>query len=975
MARKPNLRLSQRPSRSVVDRVCPGAAALTAALLLATPALAQYGQIEGAVTDTTGAVIPGATVTAINEDTGVSRSAVTDAAGNYRLPALLPGPYTLRAELGGFQTVETTGVILTIQQTIILDQQLALAQVEETVTVTGAAPLLDTRRSDISTSVSDLQIQDLPVASRRWVDLALLTPGTSQDAIRGYYYRGNVNMGAGGRYYANAFIVDGVNNTWAEMGEARQNFPMDAIGEFQVTTSNFKAEYGLATGGLMTVATKSGTNDFAGSAFWFFRDKALTELTHQQKEFQKNDPSFEKPEYRRHQFGGSFGGPIVEDRTHFFFAYERTNEELFYDIDTRGVFPEFDGTFPKDEWRYMWLGRLNHQINDDHQIWLRVAWENEYRPNLNARGITTEGFDFAVPRNAEVFGITSVTSANTLNEFRFQRAFSKYEVSPAFSHGSFDAGDFSAERLALCDQNIRRPDLRTGSCNDQMGPETRWQFKDDFTWFTPGMGGDNQVKIGVDYNYIEFKADILNNYSGTFTFDTNEPFDPNNPETHPIQYTQSNPRFDDVPVHHFSVYAQDDWSSNRLTLNLGLRYDLQVGTFNEDIRDVQFPLPVPWHEGAGSRGDTNNIGPRVGFVYDLSADNTGRTTVKGGYGKFFENIRTLTNFGERWWHQASTIIINNPDFLDPLGGRSREEYLSTAPPNITILDNDYEQPYAHHFNLGLAHQLRNDMALSLDLTRVATRADAMRNVNINYPVNDVRPWPQFNRVNASYSFLDHDYQAFYAKFEKRYADGWQFLVSYTLAKTETTGLWTRNTDPSGWESGFPGYTKVTYPGGTDRRHRLVSSAIVVLPWDIRVSTIMDYRSPLAVLVTSGTNINGDGYSGDLAPGFNASNAYGCRNLDLGLASAYRQDNGLAAASGFACSNFLNFDFRASKNFYLGGAHGIEAVFQVLNAFDRANFGTANGNLRSGAFGDNEGSLAGNINAPSRQIEFALRYSF
>ena len=282
-------------------------------------------------------------------------------------------------------------------------------------------------------------------------------------------------------------------------------------------------------------------------------------------------------------------------------------------------------------------------------------------------------------------------------------------------------------------------------------------------------------------------------------------------------------------------------------------------------------------------------------MYDLSGDNTGRTTVKGGYGKFFENIRTLTNFGERWWHQGQSIIIDNPDFLDPLGGRSREEYLSSAPPNITVLDNDYEQPYAHHLNLGVAHQFRDDMALSLDLTRVATRADAQRNVNINYPVDGVRPWAQFNRVNTSYSFLDHDYQAFYAKFEKRYADGWQFLVSYTLAKTETTELWTRGTEPSGWESDFPGYTRVTHPGGTDRRHRLVSSAILVLPGDIRVSTILDYRSPLAVLVTSGTNLNGDGYSGDLAPGFNAGNSYGCRNLDLGpgqrLPPVHRPDSG------------------------------------------------------------------------------------
>ena len=960
----------REPRRRVGARVCPWAAALAAALFLAAPALAQYGQIEGTVVDATGAVLPGATVTAANEETGVARSSVAGADGGYRLPALLPGPYTVTAELSGFSTVATTGVILTIQQTIIMNMELALAQVEETVTVTGAAPLLDTRRSDVSTAVSDLQIQDLPVASRRWVDLALLTPGTSQDAIRGFYYRGNVNMGAGGRYYANAFIVDGVNNTWAEMGEARQNFPMDAIGEFKITTSNFKAEYGLATGGLMTVATKTGTNDFAGSAFVFFRDKALTALTYQDREAGR-----ENPDYRRYQWGGSLGGPIVEDRTHFFFAFERTDEELFYTIDTGGAFPGFDGTFPKDEWRYMWLGRVNHQLNDDHSVWLRVAWENEYRPNLNARGITVDGFDFAVPRNAEVLGVTSVLGENSLNEFRFQRAFSKYEVSPAFTHGSWDPGDFNAERLADCEVNIRRPDLRTGSCNDQMGPETRWQFKNDFTLFQPGIGGDHQMKIGVDYNWIDFKADSLGNYAGRFTFETNDPFDPNDPDTYPAQYTQSQPRYDRVPVHHFSVYAQDDLTSDRLTVNLGLRYDLQVGTFNEDIRDIQFPLAIPFHEGADARGDTDNWGPRIGFVYDLSGDGTGRTTVKGGYGKFFENIRTLTNFGERWWHVSQTIVINDPPYPDPLGGRSREEFLSSAAPNITVLDNNYENPYAHHFNLGLAHQLRDDMALSLDLTRVQTRADAQRNINVNYAIDGVRPWPQFRRVAASYSLQDHDYQAFYAKFEKRYADGWQFLVSYTLAKSDTTELWTRNTEPSGWDSSFPGYTRVTHPGGTDRRHRLVTSGILVLPGDIRVSTILDYRSPLPVLVTSGRNLNGDDFGGDLAPGFSAANSYGCRDLDLGLANSYRQSIGRDPVNSFNCSEFLNVDFRASKTFYIGGDYGVEAVFQVLNAFDRANFDVPLGNLSADNFGNNENSLAANINAPSLQMEFALRFSF
>ena len=151
----------------------------------------------------------------------------------------------------------------------------------------------------------------------------------------------------------------------------------------------------------------------------------------------------------------------------------------------------------------------------------------------------------------------------------------------------------NAERLALCEQDIRRPTLRMGSCNDQMGPETRWQFKDDFTWFTQGMGGDHQVKFGVDYNWIDFAADSVGNFAGQFRFATDEPFDPDNPETHPIQYSQTQPRYDRVPVHHFSIYTQDDWTSERLTLNLGLRYDIQVGTFNEDIPGHPVPAAYP----------------------------------------------------------------------------------------------------------------------------------------------------------------------------------------------------------------------------------------------------------------------------------------------------------------------------------------------------------------------------------------------
>ncbi len=209
-----------------------GLLAIVIGILLAPSAFAQNAQITGSVKDSSGAIIPGATVTARNVDTGLTRTAVTDGSGEYRLPSLPPGRYSVATELSGFSTETRPDIVLIIDQTAILNFALKPAAIAETVTVTGDSPIVDVTRSDVSTSVSTQQIQDLPVASRRWIDLAMLTPGTSQDNIRGQFYRGNVNVGAGGREYSNGFVVDGVNNTWAEMGEPRQNFAMDAIQEF-----------------------------------------------------------------------------------------------------------------------------------------------------------------------------------------------------------------------------------------------------------------------------------------------------------------------------------------------------------------------------------------------------------------------------------------------------------------------------------------------------------------------------------------------------------------------------------------------------------------------------------------------------------------------------------------------------------------------------------------------------------------------
>ena len=953
-------------------------AVLAAVGIFGGTAYAQNAQITGTLKDQSGGVLPGVTVTAKNEATGLARTAVTEGDGSYRLPALPPGSYTISAELSGFNTETRPELVLVIDQTAIIDFTMKPAALSETVTVAAEAPIVDTTKSDVSTSVSTQQIQDLPVASRRWIDLAMLTPGTSQDNIRGFFYRGNVNIGAGTREYSNGFVVDGVNNTWAEMGEPRQNFAMDAIQEFKVSTSNYKAEYGLATGGLLTVVTKSGTNQLHGSGLLFFRDASITG-----KEFFQTD----KPDYRRYQYGGTVGGPIVKDKTHYFLAYEGTKENQFFTVNARGLWPQYEGTFKSAQDRWTYNVKVDHQLTGTQNVFVRWGAEDEYRPIITTGGRTTPSasFDFGVPRQSLVASHTWVMNSRSLNDFRFQYAYSKYQVAPPYSHGDWPAGDFEA-RLPFCTPVFSYPSIQVGGCgNAQMGPEHRYQVKDDFSHLMQAWGGAHQWKMGFDVSYIPFEGDGTGSPLGSWSFPKDAPFNAADPSTFPTQYTNSLPTYANVPTTTMAAYLQDDWRvRDGLTLNLGLRYDLQKGSFNEDIPDLlakiqdklgrngSFPVdPSVIAQPKSGRGDFNNLGPRIGFAWDPG--NNGVTNVHAAYGMFYDNMRTLQNFGELTWPQAQTIIIRNPDFNDPLSGKPRDAYVSTAPPNISVMSNDAVNAYAHQFNVGVNRMVTNEIAATVDLSFVNRFSDR-DTIDVNLPdqVTRVKPYPQFNRVSFWISDADNTYKAVLLKLEKRMSHHYQFLASYTLS-------WSKDDDLVNNLADQYGYTRLERPGEADRRHRLVVSGIIALPGEAQVSAIGDFRSSLPFSPSSSLDLNNDGYTGDLPAGVLPSS--GCRDLNLDAINAFRRGRGQTEVSEVSCPGFANVDLRFSKFFTFAGRHRVEFIAQLFNIFDRANFSTPSTSITSGndasgrpLFGQST-SLLANINAPSRQAEFAIRYQF
>jgi hypothetical protein len=961
-----------------------GLLALLLVVGVTSSAYAQNAQITGTVKDQSGAIIPGATIMSRNVDTGFTRVAVSDGQGEYRLPSLPPGRYAVSSELSGFSTETRPDITLIIDQTAIINFSLKPATVSETVTVTGESPIVDVTRSDVSTSVSSQQIQDLPVASRRWIDLAMLTPGTSQDNIRGQFYRGNVNVGAGGREYSNGFIVDGVNNTWAEMGEPRQNFAMDAIQEFKVSTSTYKAEYGLATGGLVSVVTKSGTNQAHGSGLLFFRDASVTA-----KEFFQT----EKPDYRRYQYGGTVGGPVVKDKTHFFFAYEGTREKQFLTVNAKGLWPQYEGTFPSDQTRWTYNTKIDHQIAQGQSLFFRYGAEDEYRPIITAGSAAANGgttatsasFDFAVPRKSAVVGHTWVISPRALNDARFQYAFAKYQVSPPYSHGDWEPADFAA-RLPLCTPVFTYPSITVGGCgNAQMGPESRWELKDDFSYLMRSWGGSHQWKMGFDFSHIPFEGDLTNSPLGSWTFPKDTPYNVNDPTTYPTQYMNSLPTYANIPIDVYAAYVQDDWQiADGLTFNLGLRYDLQRGSFNEDVpallssiqsklgRNGSFPVDVSViPQPKSGRGDYNNFGPRVGMAWDPAKN--GVMNIHAAYGMFYDNMRTLQNFNELTWPQAQQIIISRPTFPDPLGGRSRDSFVSTAPPNITVQSNDTVNPYAHQFNAGVSRSIARDIAFTADVSITSRYSDRDTiDPNLPDPATRAKLYPQFGRVNLWVSTANNTYRALLLKIDKRMANRYQFLVSYTLSAAKDT----QATNLLGDRYGF--YSIERY-GASDRRHRLVTSGIVQMPGDVQVSAIADFRSDLRFNPTTAIDINNDGYTGDLPAGVMPGS--GCRDMNLDAVNAFRRSRGLAEVTTIDCAGFANVDLRLAKSFRFGNQR-VELIAQLFNIFNRVNFNTPNTNLLAGndattgrpLFGTAT-SLLPNINAPSRQAEFAIRFQF
>jgi outer membrane receptor protein involved in Fe transport len=939
------------------------------ALLCARLARAQetvnYASVSGRVTDPQGAVVPGAQVSARQTDTNVTAGTATDAEGRFRFPYLRVGAYEITAHLQGFRD-STRSVRLTIGSAFDIPLALAVAGVDASVTVTGEAPVLEAARSQIAGTVPQTEVQNLPMNGRNFLDLALLIPGVSPTNTNSTQLfaetSGVPGQGisiASQRNLSNSFIVDGLSANDDAAGLSGIPFGVDAIEQFQVVTGGAQAELGRALGGYVNVVTKSGTNTLHGTVYSFFRDDAFNG---------KNALTKTTLPMDQQQFGGSLGGPLVRNRTFYFANVERRlldqtgvttiTPERVAAINTRLTQVGYQGQrvatgiYPNPVRSLTVLGKVDHQFSGADQLSVRYAYYKV--SSSNARGVGqlnapsgSTGLD-NLDQSVAVSNVLSL-SANTVNETRMQ----------------VSQGDLEAYSTDLIGPQVTITGIATfgtfGSSPTRR-QNTMFQAVNNLSH----RAGAHSLRAGVDFLYNDDTITFLRSFRGAYTFSSLANFLTGNYNGYSQTFgnpvvAQTNPNV--------GIYAQDEWrAGSRLTLNAGLRYDLQ---FLETINT-----------------DTNNVSPRFGFAWAPTASQD--FVVRGGVGVFFDRVPlratanalfsagNTTDLGQLRQPQVSGILPSQagaPTFPNILPDR----LASTAVVSIQTMDKNLQNAYSKQANIEVEHSLGGSRVVSVGY-QYFKGENLLMSINQNVPTciaagtnNGCRPISTYANNNDYRGAGESNYHGFHVTFLQR-PSAWSSLrATYTLSKSMNDlgeAFFSSPTDPMN-------VMKDWGRSDNDQRHRLVISGSVNSPttqattmWErlshgFQASSMLQYYSSLPFNIVSGVN-SLQGTAGRPFAGGSVSAA----NFDVRAVDFISRNAGQG-------SDFFTLSLRVSRSFSLGGSQRIEAMIEAFNLTDRVNSITRNTSFGTGSYPSTPLSSFNTVTAVGdpRTLQFGLRLTF
>jgi outer membrane receptor protein involved in Fe transport len=965
--------------------------AVLAAVLWLHPhaAIAQQetATIIGTITDAQRAALPGATISVKNVETGFARTGVSDAEGRFRIAAIPPGAYELSAELQGFGRSVRKGVNLTVGAESVINFELAVAGVTEQLTVQADTPIVETTTSAVQSTIRREQIDLLPLAGRDYTGVIRLVPGAAAN---------NSSYGFGGsRGRSNTFNVDGVDNSDEISGFAHQSPALDSIQEVQVLVNGFKAEYGQASGGVVNVITRSGTNQFRGSTFYLFQDEDLRSRSPYANRALPKDPS------QRIQYGATIGGPIVQNRTHFFATYERDDRDtvsastytlpsaqqvagaaastLKFLADNNIEIARFGagGTQrlarPEFVDVHKATARIDQQVSTDQYFTVRYLLDSNDQPSGQSGTLLDYNGGRTYLKTQYVnFNHKWILGAKTLNEAYVQYGNHDEQIDAIYNtiprvgvSGAFDLGSTTSynpvnNHVLAFNNNLTRT---------MAGTRT----------------GEHVMKLGAQLKILRSDSFFDSNFRGTWSFPNTAAFLAGSPTRYTANQGDSSL---ERPNETYGIFLQDDWRPRpNLTLNLGLRYDYESAK-------TQALIPVNGEPGPGISGDKNNISPRAGFAWSPGGDT--RQVIYGGSGIYYDQV-ILNIIGNARFTPPKVIgiqidsVAGSPlSWPDPFNGGT----VSYPPPTVSIIDPELVTPWNWNSQIGYRRELASD--IGLDVSFVYNRGyDHIGITNINAAAPGTatstggltasqRPDPAFGTKNFYNNYGDIRYKGLLVDLKKRFSHGYQGGIAYTLSKTENNSF--------NFVSGLqvPSQPDLSFgPDTEDRRHRLEVHSEINLPFGIQLGVIVDYRSEAPLdIIANGRDLNGDGLTGDwvneslcrartgvpACPGFNYSRN-SVREVSTEEANALRalfgagQGGPLTPIARFENNpQYFNADATLQKRFTFG-RHGVRLTMEAFNMFNIPQRTAPNQSILSGLFGTYTAV------ASPRAVQFTAQYDF
>ncbi len=955
--------------------------------------------LQGTILDKSQAVIPGAMVDLTNKATGLARSATTNESGTYRFELLPAGVYSIKISAQGFATTTSDNIELLVGKTANLDFTLSVRAQAETVTVSTEAPIVSSEQTHVGLNITPSEIQDLPLNGRDFANLAYLAPGAkpvdSYDPTKNRIAIFGIN-GSSGRNVN--ITVNGIDNKDNTVGGPVMQLPLGAVQEFLITTQRFSAANGRSEGAAVNVITRSGGNDFHGSAYLFEQNERLNA-----NDFFSEQGKLAKSPYSRQQFGGSIGGPLVKEKDFFFFTLERQREivNIVTDPDAvkelelvkhLGAQPAANIPTPYRDWRYN--GRFDHRFNEAHSLF--ASYSAQSNKGLNdqsgARNDLTAGN----------FTKNELQIANlTLNSVFTPRIVNAFTVGFQYWNNLIDS-----EKKVPTFYFPTNIYFGTNSNVPQQSYQRKWQFRDDLSI----IKGKHALKAGFDYvwepqlgGFFEFnptlEIDFLDLPSVITTDRRNYPQGFATPgAVIGMSATAGNPYFD-LPggAKMLGLYFQDDWKiSRRFTLNLGLRWDKDfnlIGTEAQPrsrtyqaLKAINSP-----YTGRLPHDDNKDFSPRVGFAWDLTG--TGKHVVRGGYGIYFG--QTFLNIPLFMIQQVNPTLFATVFAISSEGPGDRTaelvpgtnirlsewrfgiDPLPGIPPPPTkfaggeagrLMDPFYRNPYSQQWNVGYAFRVSPSSVIEAEYVHeLALHESKTFNINPTRPdLGGARPLtaafraaglPVLGRIDVEQSVGRSRYDGLNVSFRRRMSHRFSLNTNYVLSRSlayNGHAAAFRNR-PTNWDNIFAQHDLGPTPN--DERHRWVTSGVVDLPWGFQIAPIMQLASARSYTAIQGIDVFGWG-SGrgnahvillkDQPNDLLATKAMSAAQLRACLAAGTCFQSPFGNRRG---QTFFQLDTRVSKNIKFGERAALKLIFQAFDLTNRANFGhNFVANVRSSQFG-------------------------